>query len=200
MNIENLQGVVPDSIYDQIVGILEPFDIDGPLRLSHLLGQCQHECANWTRFIENLNYSGDALWSLFHKHFADINDAHSYHRQPERIANRIYANRMGNGDEVSGDGWKYRGRGALQLTGHDNYKALGEYIGVDLLNNPDLVATDYQLASGAFFFQHNNLWHFCDKGVDVATVTIVTHHVNGGELGLSERIQHTADIYTALTN
>jgi len=199
MNTENLQGQLPDSIYNQIAGVLEPFNIDGPLRLSHLLGQCQHECANWTHFTESLNYSGDALWSMFHKHFTDINDAHSYARQPERIANRIYANRMGNGDEESGDGWNYRGRGALQLTGRGNYQALGDAIGVDLISNPDLVATDYQLASGAFFFSNNNLWTICDKGIDVATITIVTHHINGGELGLNERIQYTIDIYNALT-
>src|SRR5690348_1918182 len=112
MDITRLQGHLPDTIYDQVQGILK-FGIDGPLRLSHLLGQSQHECANWAHFTENLNYSGDALWSLFHTHFASHDEAMSFARQPERIANRIYANRMGNGDEDSGDGYLYRGRGAL---------------------------------------------------------------------------------------
>jgi len=199
MDITKLQGYLPNVIYNQIPGILS-FGIDGPKRLSHLLGQCKHESAGFTHFTENLNYSGDALWSLFHSHFTDRDEANSYARQPEKIANRIYANRMGNGDESSGDGWNYRGRGALQLTGKSNYKALGDFLGIDLISNPDLVATDYTLASAAFFFRNNGLWTICDQGVDYATCTSITNHVNGGELGLSERVQYTQYFYNILTD
>jgi putative chitinase len=198
MDYSSLQNHVPDSIYNQIAGVLS-YGIDGPLRLSHLLGQAKEECQNFTRFTENLNYSADALWSLFRSHFTDHDECVAYARQPEKIANRIYANRMGNGDEESGDGWLYRGRGCLQITGRSNYQALGTTLGIDLLSQPDVVATDYQLASAAWFFSTHLLWSICDHGVDVPTITTVTKHVNGGTLGLSTRIQYTQEIYQELT-
>lgn len=199
MDISKLQGHLPDSIYNQIPGILS-FGIDGPLRLSHLLGQCKKECENFTVFIENLSYSGNALWSIFHTHFKDITEATSFAHQPEKIANRVYANRLGNGDEQSGDGWLYRGRGCLQVTGKDNYKALGDFLNIDLITNPDLVATDYQLASAAFFFKTNGLWTICDKGVTTEVITEITRHVNGPALlGLDERIAFTQKFYGILT-
>jgi len=200
MNISKLSGVIPDIIFNQLQDTCSAFDIDGPLRLSNLLGQCKHESGNFIHLVENLNYSGTALFSLFHSHFTDQADADSYSRQPERIANRIYANRMGNGDEASGDGWLFRGRGCIQLTGRDNYQAFGDSIGVDIVSNPDLVSSDYALQSAAFFFKKNNLWTICDKGIDVATITIVTKHVNGGNLGLNERIQYTQEFYHILTS
>lgn len=199
MDLQKLQGVVPDEIYNQLQDTCSAFDIDGPLRLSHLLGQCKLESGNFTHLVENLNYSGDALMKLFHSHFTDQADADSYNRQPERIANRIYANRMGNGDEASGDGWMFRGRGCIQSTGRDNYQEFGDSIGVDLISSPDLVATDYSLLSAAFFFKSNDLWAICDKGIDVATITIITRHVNGGENGLSDRIQYTQEFHQILT-
>lgn len=199
MDITLLQSHLPQEVYDQIPGILS-FGIDGPKRLSHILGQCKHETGNWKLFTENLSYSGAALWKLFHTHFKDQQEAESFAHDPERTANRIYANRMGNGDEASGDGWNCRGRGALQTTGRKNYTALGNFLNADLISNPDLVATDYQLASAAFFFfKTNNLWTICDNGVDFATVTIVTHHINGGELGLTERYNYTTEFYHILT-
>lgn len=198
--IPKLQNHLPDVIYNQLSDLCIKFDIDGPLRLSNFLGQCKQECENFTVFTENLNYSGEALWSMFHTHFIDINEANNYARQPEKIANRIYANRMGNGDEGSGDGWLYRGRGALQVTGKSNYQALGIFLGIDLMSNPELVATDYQLASGANFFKNNNLWVICDKGVDVGTITIVTQHVNGGTTALTNRIQYTQEFYNILVD
>lgn len=198
MDITLLQSHIPDTIYQQLAPLCTQFDIDGPLRLSNLLGQCQQECENFTVFTENLNYSGEALWSLFHTHFTDINEANSYARQPERIANRIYANRMGNGNEASGNGWLYRGRGALQVTGKSNYQALGDFLGIDLVSNPDLVSTDYTMASAAFFFRSHNLWTVCDRGVDTDTITAVTKVINGGTLGLANRIQYTQAFYSIL--
>lgn len=197
MQIEKLKGYIPDSILNQIPSILS-FGIDGPKRLSHFLGQCKHETGGFKVFTENLNYSAEGLLKIFSKYFT-TESAKLYARNPEKIANRVYANRMGNGDENSGDGWKYKGRGALQTTGKVNYKALGDFLKVDLLSNPDLVSTTYSLASAAFFFKNNNLWVICDKGIDDITITSVTKRVNGGTHGLEERIKYTKEFYTILT-
>lgn len=196
--LQKLKGHIPDSILAQLPGLLK-FGIDGPKRMSHLLGQCMHESAKFTVFSENLNYSASGLLKIFPKYFT-ASQANLYARQPSKIANRVYANRMGNGDEASGDGYKYRGRGALQTTGKSNYTELGKFLGVDLVNNPDLVATVYPVASAAFFFMNNNLWTICDKGVDVNTITQVTKRVNGGTHGLAERIKYTQYIYKILTS
>lgn len=200
MDTSKLIGVIPNNVIAQLdAAILQYPEINSKCRVAHLLGQCKEETGDYAHTHENLNYTGKALWSLFHKHFTDQDEANTYARQPERIANRIYANRMGNGDEASGDGWDYRGRGYLQITGKSNYQALGDSIGVDLVSDPELVETDYPMLSAAWFFTSHNIWTLCDKGMDVATITIVTHHVNGGELGLPQRIQYTTDIYNALT-
>jgi putative chitinase len=200
MDTSKLSGTVPDSVIAQLDATIQQYPaINSEYRVAHLMGQAKEESEGYTHTHENLHYSGDALWSIFHTHFTDRNEAESYGRQPERIANRIYANRIGNGDESSGDGWNYRGRGYLQITGKDNYQAMGDAIGVDLVSNPDLVESDYPMMSAAWFFDSHNLWSICDKGVDAATITIVTEHVNGGQLGLSARVQYTTDIYNALT-
>jgi putative chitinase len=122
----------------------------------------------------------------------------SYARQPEKIANRVYSSRMGNGDEKSGDGFKFRGRGYIQLTGKSNYAAFDKTVSEDIIANPDLVATKYPLASAAFFFNNNSLWSICDKGADDATVTAVTKRVNGGTIGLSDRLKHFKEYYNLL--
>ena len=136
-----------------------------------------------------MNYSAQGLKNIFPRYFPGTL-SESYARQPEKIASKVYASRMGNGDEASGDGWKYHGRGYIQLTGKDNYKAFSDFIGEDCIANPDLVATKYPLTSAAFFFNKNKLWDICDKGSDDATVTAVTKRVNGGNLGLADRIKH----------
>jgi putative chitinase len=122
----------------------------------------------------------------------------SYARQPEKIAARVYASRMGNGDESSKEGFKFRGRGYIQLTGKANYTNFTKFIGEDCVSNPDLVATKYPLASAAFFFDSNKLWSICDKGADDATVTSVTKRVNGGTIGLADRIKHFKEYYNLL--
>jgi len=209
MNIQKLAGRVPASVLDALTPeFLTKAGIDGPKRLSHFIGQTEEETGKYTRETENLNYSAEALLSLFPKHFDGASDAANYARKPEQIANRIYADRMGNGPEESGDGWKYRGRGDLQLTGKAAYQAYQDWLNVDaaageevdLINNPDLVATaPYDLLSAAWFFSTNHLWPICDKGVDVATITEITKHVNGGTINLDTRIKYTQDIYNALT-
>jgi putative chitinase len=125
---------------------------------------------------------------IFGGYFAG-NLAESYAHQPEKIASRVYGSRMGNGDETTKEGWKYRGAGYIQLTGKDNYRKFGEFIGVDLVSNPELVATKYPLTSAAYFFNSNNLWIICDEGSTDDIVTKVTRRVNGGTNGLSHRLQ-----------
>jgi putative chitinase len=115
--------------------------------------------------------------------------ARAYERQPQKIANRVYANRMGNGDEASGDGWKYRGRGPLQLTGKNNYRAFGKYIGreQEVLDNPDIVANELGFESALWFFDANKLWGICDQGINDAAILALTKRINGGTHGLDDR-------------
>ena len=184
----NLITKIPSPVMDEIMLVTEKFGITNSLRLSHFLSQCAHESGNFKLVRENLNYSADGLLKIFPKYFKDKATADAYARKPEKIANKVYANRMGNGDEASGDGFKYAGKGYIQLTGKDNYKQFSDFIGEDCVANPDLVATKYPLASAAFFFQKNKLWDICDKGATPEIVTAVTKRVNGGTHGLDDRL------------
>jgi putative chitinase len=198
LNLEALRGHIPDAVLAQIPDTAAKFNITTNLRLAHFLSQCGHESGNFTAVKENLNYSADGLLKIFPKYFNTGINA-SYARQPEKIANRVYANRMGNGDETSGDGYRFRGRGYIQLTGKDNYTAFGKAIGEDILSNPDLVATKYPLSSAAFFFNNNKLWSICDQGADESTVTAVTKRVNGGTIGLAQRLAEFKTFYNLLS-
>ena len=192
-----LKGHVPDAVIAQIPDTAKKFNITNPLRLAHFLAQCGHESGGFKAVSENLNYSADGLKKIFGKYFpGNLNE--SYARQPEKIASRVYGSRMGNGDESTGEGFKFRGRGYIQLTGKSNYTNFAKFIGEDTVANPDLVATKYPLASAAFFFDSNKLWSICDKGADDATVTAVTKRVNGGILGLQDRIKHFKEYYNLL--
>ena len=194
--LENLKGHIPDSVIAQIPETAAKFNITTSLRLAHFLAQCGHESGSFKAVSENLNYSADGLKKIFGKYFPG--DATSYARNPEKIASKVYANRMGNGDESSKEGFKFRGRGYIQLTGKSNYVGFTKFIGEDCVSNPDLVATKYPLASAAFFFDSNKLWSICDKGADDATVTSVTKRVNGGTIGLADRIKHFKEFYNLL--
>jgi len=197
LNIEKLKGHIPDVVLAQIPETAKKFNITNNLRLAHFLSQCGHESGGFKAVSENLNYSADGLKKIFGKYFpGNLNE--SYAKQPEKIASRVYGNRMGNGDEASKEGYKFRGRGYIQLTGKANYTKFTQFIGEDCVSNPDLVATKYPLASAAFFFDSNKLWAICDKGADDATVTSVTKRVNGGTLGLSDRIKHFKEYYNLL--
>jgi len=213
MDINKLTGVIPDNVRLALTpDFLSKAGIDGPRRLSNFLGQAATESGNFKLMSEDLHYKLPALFStdpekpaLWRKYFTSIEDATPYVRKPEKIANRVYANRNGNGDEASGDGWKYRGRGYIQLTGKSNYQAFHNWLNknnpvpVDIMGNPDLVATaPYNLLSGAWFFTANKIWALCDKGVDRISVTGVTRKINAGLLGLKERAEHTQRIYNAL--
>lgn len=158
-------------------------------RAAHFFAQCAHESGNFKAFSENLNYGAKGLRGIFGKYFPTDALAKAYERQPAKIANRVYANRMGNGDEASGEGFLYKGRGPLQLTGKNNYRAFGRYIGreQEVLDNPDLVATELGFESALWFFDANKLWSICDQGINDAAILALTKRINGGTHGLDDR-------------
>jgi putative chitinase len=197
LNLTKLKGKIADSVLDQIPAAAEKFNITTNLRLAHFLAQCSHESGNFKLVNENLNYSAQGLKTIFGKYFPG-NLSELYARQKEKIGSRVYASRMGNGDEASKEGFKFRGRGFIQLTGKTNYEKFSAFIGEDCVANPDLVASKYPLASAAFFFQSNKLWAVCDKGADTAAVTAVTKRVNGGTIGLADRQKHFNEYWNLL--
>ena len=189
MNVDKLKGHVPDTVIAQIPGVVDKFEINTPLRLAHFLAQCGHESGGFKAVSENLNYGAAGLQSIFKKYFT-AESAKEFERKPEKIANIVYANRMGNGNQASGEGYKFRGRGYIQLTGKDNYSAFDKTVEDDILASPDLVATKYPLLSAAWFFHKNGLHKIADEGATDAVVTKVTKRVNGGTIGLPDRIKH----------
>ena len=195
--LEKLKGHIPDAVIAQIPDTASRFGITNTLRLAHFLSQCGHESGGFKAVRENLNYSAKGLVGIFKKYFSPTL-AIAYERQPEKIANRVYAGRMGNGDEHSGDGYKYRGRGYIQLTGKENYTRFDATVPENIVADPDLVATKYPLASAAFFFNNNKLWAICDKGATPEVVTAVTKRVNGGTIGLADRNKHFNEYYNLL--
>ena len=197
LNLAGLAGKLPQAVIDQIPEAAAKFGITTNLRLAHFLAQCALESTGFTAVVENLNYSAQRLLQVFPKYFKNV-DVNAYARNPQKIGSRVYANRMGNGDEASGDGFRYRGRGYIQLTGRNNYQSFTNHIGEDCVANPDLVATKYPLASAGFFFNSNNIWAVCDQGSSDAVVTSVTKRVNGGTHGLAERIQNFKKFNQAL--
>jgi putative chitinase len=198
MDISKLKGHIPDSVLAQIPDTAAKFEINTPLRLAHFLAQCGHESGQFRVVNENLNYSSKGLLGIFKKYFPTEDKAKLYERKPEKIANLVYASRMGNGPESSGDGYKYRGRGYIQLTGKDNYTAFGKSIGENIQATPDLVATKYPLLSAAWFFNKNGLHKLADKGATPEVVTMVTKRVNGGTIGLADRLKHFKEYYELL--
>jgi putative chitinase len=199
LKIDKLKGHIPDSVIAQIPETAAKFNITNNLRLAHFLAQCGHESGGFRAVQENLNYSAKGLTTTFKKYFLTEAAAGPYARNPQKIASKVYGGRMGNGPESTGDGFKFRGRGYIQLTGKQNYTNFAKFIGEDTVSNPDLVATKYPLASAAFFFDSNKLWALCDRGADNATVTAVTKRVNGGTIGLADRIKHFNEYYKLLS-
>ncbi len=189
---DQLQQIMTKASKADIEKYLQPlndelpaFQINTPLRLAHFIAQVAHESGSFRYSAENLNFSAEALREVFGKYFPTDELAEEYARKPEKIANRVYGNRMGNGDEASGDGWKYRGRGLIQLTGHDNYARCGQAIGLNLEEEPDRVADDPTISVKAvgWFWQSNNL----NSLADADDVRAVTKRINGGYHGLKER-------------
>lgn len=199
LNLAGLTGHLPAAVIAQIPETAQKFGITSNLRLAHFLAQCALESVKFTATVENLNYSAARLLVVFKKYFNGVDPA-PYANNPAKIANRVYANRMGNGDEASGDGFKFRGRGYIQLTGRNNYTSFSQFIGEDCVANPDLVATTYPLASAGFFFNANNIWTVCDRGADAATVLAVSTRVNGNPPhAVPERTAFFNEFWSALT-
>lgn len=195
LKLENLKGHIPDNVIAQIPDTAAKFGIDTPLKLAHFLAQCGHESGGFKLTQENLNYSAQGLKNIFPKYFPG-NLSESYARNPQKIASKVYGGRMGNGPESTGEGFKFRGRGYIQLTGKDNYTAFGKAINEDIVSNPDLVSTKYPLLSAAWFFSKNCLKRCVDDSN--ATVTSVTKCVNGGTIGLADRLKHFKEYYHLL--
>ena len=198
MDINKLKGHIPDAVISQLPDTIAKFELNTPLRLAHFLAQAGHESGGFKAVNENLNYGAKGLLSIFKKYFPTEEKAKLYERKPEKIANLVYGARMGNGPEVSGEGWKYRGRGYIQLTGKDNYKAFDAVVPENITESPDLVATKYPLLSAAWFFHKNGLHKIADKGATDAVVTEVTKRVNGGTIGLADRIKHFKEYHALL--
>lgn len=195
---DRLKAHIPDAVLDQIPDCMDKFSINTPLRLAHFLAQCAHESMDFSALEENLNYSAEGLKKVFAKYFTgDLAD--SYARQPEKIASRVYANRMGNGDEASKEGYKYRGRGYIQLTGKENYGKFATAINDDVVSNPDWVKSKYPLLSAAWFWDTRTLNQLADQGSGDEVVKQVTRRVNGGTIGLNDRIQHFKKFYALLS-
>ena len=198
LDLNKLKGNIPDAVIAQLPDTIAKFELNTSLRLSHFLAQAGHESGGFKVVTENLNYSAEGLQRVFPKYFPGTLEE-SYARNPQKIANRVYGGRMGNGPEASGEGFKFRGRGYIQLTGKDNYKAFDAVVPEDILANPDLVATKYPLLSAAWFFHKNGLHKIADGGATDAVVTSVTKRVNGGTIGLADRIKHFKEYYTLLS-
>jgi len=198
LKLEKLKGHIPDAVIAMIPAVAQKFQIDSALRLAHFLAQCGHESGGFRLTKENLNYSAKGLNGIFKKYFPTEAAAAAYARQPEKIANKVYGGRMGNGPESSGDGAKFCGRGYIQLTGKDNYTAFGKSIGEDVCANPQVVAEKYALLSAAWFFNKNGLHKMADGGATDAVVTSITKRVNGGTIGLADRIKHFKEYYHLL--
>jgi putative chitinase len=198
LKLTNLKGHIPDSVIAMIPDTAAKFGINTPLRLAHFLAQCGHESGGFRATQENLNYSAKGLMGIFKKYFPTSALAASYERQPAKIAARVYGGRMGNGAEATGEGYKFRGRGYIQLTGKENYTAFGKSIGEDMTANPDKVAAQYALLSAAWFFSKNNLHKIADEGASDLVVTKITKRVNGGTIGLPDRIKHFKEYYKLL--
>jgi putative chitinase len=199
LKLEKLKGHIPDAVIAQIPDTAAKFEINTPLRLAHFLAQCGHESGGFRLTKENLNYSAKGLNGTFKKYFPTEAAAKPYERQPAKIANKVYGGRMGNGPESSGEGSKFCGRGYIQLTGKDNYTAFGKSINEDMTANPDKVASDYALLSAAWFFSKNGLHKMADGGATDAVVTSITKRVNGGTIGLADRIKHFKEYYSLLS-
>jgi putative chitinase len=217
MKISKLAGHIPERIIQALKpDFLLKAKIDGPKRLAHFLGQLIEECRNFTRFTENLNYRAEVMAKTWPGRYAvdpkaEIkvpNDlAKKLEHNPVAIANNCYCDRNGNGDEASGEGWKYRGRGPNMITGKGTYQAFQDWLesegyNYDVMGNPDIVATDITvgLLSAVWFFSiYKKIWPLCDQGVEDSNIKAVTKKVNGGLTNLEKRILYTKAIYKALT-
>ena len=202
LTLEKLKQLVPGNPYiedwhEALDQLLDDYGIDTPHRVAHFIAQCAHESGGFKFIKENLNYSAAGLNNTFRKYFPTVESAKPYERKPEMIANKVYANRMGNGDEASGDGWRYCGRGLIQLTGKDNYTFFAGSLGIPVEEAADYLATFEGAAQSAcFFWEQNNLNRFADAN----DVKGLTRAINGGQIGLADRQKHTEHALHVLGN
>ena len=190
-------GVTPDGAFgpNTARAIAEHYGLNAN-RGAHLLGQAAHESGNFMISEENLNYRAETMCRVWPSRFKSEADAKPYARNPEKLANKVYSGRMGNGSEASGDGWKYAGKGFIQLTGKDNVRAFAEHIGRDsLVDDPSPIANELAMDSAIFFFEKNGLFSMADKGVADSIIKSITKRVNGGYHGLEDRMNKTKKIY-----
>jgi putative chitinase len=189
VNAEQLKALHIDPKWvDPLNETFERFGILTPRQQAAFIGQCGHECAHFRVLEENLNYRAETLTKLWAKRFPTLEFAKQYERNPKKIANYVYANRMGNRDEASGDGYRFRGRGCVQLTGSANYYHAGKALGVDFIMEPDLVATpQYAALTAGHFWNTQKLNPIAESGNNLA----LTKKINGGTIGLDDRIKHT---------
>jgi len=194
IDLTRVKSKIPSEVYKDLQDVCIKYYLNTPLRLCHFLAQCGHESGDFKHVAENLNYSLEALLRVFPKYF-NIENVESYVHHPAEIAARVYANRMGNGDEASLEGWFYRGRGYIQLTGKDNYKAFDDTVNDNVTINPEMVAEKYPLESAAWFWSTNRLNDLADKGSDQNVVAEITKKINGGYKGLEDRQRRFEYLY-----
>ncbi len=192
LELRQLQQIIPKNPYveywyNALQQLLPDYQIDTPQRMAAFLAQCAHESGNFIFIKENLNYKWQSLRKTFPKYFATDDIAQQYEKQPERIANRVYASRMGNGDEASGDGWRFCGRGLIQLTGRDNYNWFAASLDISAEEASEYMETFEGAAQSAcWFWETNNLNAWADKG----DILMLTKRINGGVIGLEDRKKH----------
>ena len=188
VNSQHLQAMRIDPVWvDALNETFQRFNILTPIQQASFIGQCGHECGNFRILEENLNYRAETLMKLWKARFPTIEIANEYARNPKKIANKVYANRMGNRDEASGDGYRFRGRGCIQLTGHANYSHAGQACGEDFVMQPDLVATPrYAAMTAGWFWDTHKLNQYADR----QDFLMMTKKINGGTIGLDDRIKH----------
>ena len=195
--------ISPD-LADPLNATFIKFKIDTPRKQAAFLGQCGHECGNFKIFEENLNYRAETLCKLWPKRFPTLEFAKQYEKNPRKIANSVYASRMGNRDEASGDGFRFRGRGAIQLTGHSGYYHAGQALGVDFVMQPELVATPlYALMTAGWFWSTHSCNELAESGAPLdaegrPTWIALTKKINGGTIGLADRVKHTLQAISVL--
>jgi putative chitinase len=198
MNIALLTKI-PSEVLLELPTIMEAFEIDTPLRLAHFLSQCAHESGNFKHTVENMNYSEKRLLQVFPKYFPTLESTKGYAMHPERIGNKVYAGRMGNGDEASGHGYKYRGRGYIQVTGRGKFVELDKILTEDAVSNPDIIGDKYPLFASAWFWDAAKINKVADKGNTFEVCEQVTKKVNGGKNGLLNRWRYFVNFYARLT-
>jgi putative chitinase len=198
INAEQLAKLHIDGKWTEPLNeVFERFGISTPRQQAAFIAQCGHECGSFRILEENLNYRAATLMKLWPKRFPTQEVANGYEKNPKKIANMVYASRMGNRDESSGDGYRFRGRGCIQLTGHANYFHAGKALGVDFVADPDLVGTPKYaaLTAGWFWSTHN-----CNNLAEAADWVGLTKKINGGTIGLDDRIKHTNEALAVLTS